>query len=177
MTTSSERQSTPLSLSGKTPEPEPVAKKSKNRKLAKKSIPHSSTLHGLWGKSKSTDEQSEASIDDARAEMSGPHGNDEGTSKLAAALESARPSHRMITPPRSLPDVIPESPVHPKQDTPKSSRSGGKKRTHQQSPSEGVRRSPRNHRLSKEPSIEKPVAKPHPFFLGKAARMILAEFF
>lgn len=186
MTTSSKRQSTPLSLSGKTPEPEPAVKKSKNRKPLKKSVPHSATLHGLWGKPKSTDEGSETSIDDAKTDVSEPKCNVEGLtkigkllvfkiapSKLAGALASARPADRMITPPRSLPDVAPETPVQPEHTSPKSSRSGGKKRAHQQSPSEAVRRSPRNHRPSTEPSIQKPVTKPHPFFLGKAARIYI----
>jgi hypothetical protein len=184
MTASSERQSTPLSLSGKTPEPDPAVKKPKNRKPSKKPIPHSATLHGLWGKSKSTDERSETSIDDAKTDVSEVGGNVEGATKigkllvfriapakLTGVLASARPPDRMITPPRSLPDVTPETPVQLEHSSPKSSRSGGKKRAHRQTPSEAVRRSPRNHPLSTVPSIQKPVTKPHPFFLGKAARM------
>jgi len=184
MTTSSERQSTPLSLSGKTPEPEPAVKKPKNRKPSQKPVPHSATLHGLWGKSKSTDERSEISIDDANTDVSEAGGNVKGATKfgkplvfkiapakLAGILASVRPPDRMITPPRSLPDVTPETSVQPENSSPKSPRSGGKKRAHQQSPSEAVRRSPRNHRLSNEPSTQNPVTKPHPFFLGKAASM------
>jgi len=188
MTTASERQSTPLSLSGSIDDPEPATKKSRNRKPAKKSVPCSSTLDGLWGKSKSADERSKTPIADANTGVTEPNGDGSTTkngqplifqinpSKLAAVLESPRLQERLITPPSSIPELIPETPVQSEHDankTPKSSRSSQKKRVHQQSPSEPVRRSPRHHRASQEPSVQKPVAKPHPFFLGKAARMYL----
>ena len=185
MTTGSERQYTPLSLSGSIDEQEPVTKKPRNRKPAKKSIPHSSTLHGLWGQSEPTDERSETAIEDAKVDAAETSGSDEGTtkagqplvfkfnpSKFVAALEFPRTSERMMTPPMSIPELIPETPVQSEHDvnkTPKSSRGSQKKRIHQHSPLEAVRRSPRHHRASQEPLIEKPVAKPHPFFLGKAA--------
>lgn len=184
MTTASERQYTPLTLSGSIDEPEPLTKKSRNRKPAKKSIPHSSTLHGLWGKSKPTDERSETSIEDAKADAVEANGSDEDTtkagqllvfkinpSKFANALEFRRPSERMITPPTSVSELNPQTPVqseHDTKQTPKLSRSSRKKCAQQQSSPEAVRRSPRHHRAS---SIEKPVIKPHPFFLGKTASM------
>jgi hypothetical protein len=186
MTTSTERQSTPLSISGSTEESVPAVKKSRNRKRAKKPVPHSSTLHGLWG---STVELSERSVKDAKATAMDLNGGDDivsraeqpmvfkiTPSKLAAAIGSPRPSERMTTPPPVLTDVVVETPVPSEQqdmEAPKPSRSGQKKRTLPQSPSEGVRRSPRNHRATSPPSENLIVKekKLHPFFLGKEARM------
>jgi hypothetical protein len=182
MTTFSVRQPTPFSLTEMTPEPESAAKKSKNRKPAKKPISHSSTLHSLWGKSKSTGERLEMSTDDSKIEVNENGADMTKSRRLLVAFKIPPPNlaailgppERMITPPRSLPDMTPETPVHLVQHAntaPNSPESGGKKRQYQQSPLQTVRRSPRNHRLSNEPAIEKPVTKPHPFFLGKAARM------
>jgi hypothetical protein len=97
-------------------------------------------------------------------------------SKLAGALSLAVP--RPLTPPNSLPDVVPETPelakVHDvKVDgnvTPRS-RSGGKKRELPNSPDEGLRHSPRNHSNTMQVGGDERVRKLHPLFMGKAARI------
>jgi hypothetical protein len=189
-TTASSRQSTPLSISGSVDgDTDPTVKKSRPRKQTKKPIPHASTLRGLWGIAKPADEQSEATVDQ-------PNGGEEkrepivkpgepivlkvSPGRLTAVVTALEGPQRMITPPRSLPDVVPQTPVQvdiegPK--TPKSSRGSGKKRSLPQSPSEAVRRSPRNHRAQEPtptpsaPALVKEKKKPHPFFLGKEARI------
>jgi hypothetical protein len=191
MTTPVQRQPTPLSTSAGVEESEPPVKKSRKRKQAeKKPVPRSSTLHGLWGKPKSTDGNSETQasstvvteaedelLDIVRVEQ--PLHFKIDPVKLAAAIESVNQAERMITPPRSLPDIIAEPPVQNVPDVPKTPESKGSQRKHSlpQSPSEGVRRSPRNHRPSAETlPTSKPVKdtkKSHPFFLGKEARMCL----
>ena len=99
--------------------------------------------------------------------------------RLAALVGSLNGRERMITPPRSLPDITPNTSAQSSGEGPKSPESSsgsGKKRTLPQSPPEAVRRSPRNHRiLEANPTPLASVAtrekKPHPFFLGKEARM------
>jgi hypothetical protein len=185
-----ERQATPLSVSGSVDDSEPIVKRSRNRKAAKKPIPHASTLHGLWGMANPVDSRTEAGdeTNTTTSELSkyGASVVKAGQplvfkitpSKLSAAVEFPKSSERMITPPPSLPDVVPMTPVQQEDDTSTPSTLGGrneKKRGFQQSPSEGVRRSPRNHRTAVEsepvPKVEIIVKKPHPFFLGKEARM------
>jgi hypothetical protein len=194
MTTPKERQSTPLSAAEDTDGPEPVAKKSRNRKAAKKPVPHSSTLRGLWGVPNTADEPSVGAIDDAKISVSSAGGEralagKKGgqpivfkitPSRLAAAIESSQLFDPFIISPQPSPDVVFETPVQTGGDverTPKSSRDSQRKRSFQQSPSEGVRRSPRNHRAARE-STPTPIIKPvttekktHPFFLGKEARI------
>lgn len=189
MTTSTERQSTPLSVSGSTEESAPASKKSRNRKQAKKPVPHSSTLHSLWGNSKSTDEWSERTENDAKAKVVVSSDGEDivsraeqpmvfkiTPSKLAAAVGYPELLERMTTPQPSSTDVVVETSVQPEQqnmETPKASRNAQKKRTLPQSPSEGVRRSPRNHRAASPPNeiLIVKEKKLHPFFLGKEARM------
>jgi hypothetical protein len=189
MTTPVQRQSTPLSTSASVEETELAVKKSRKRKQAeKKPVPPSSTLHGLWGKPKSTDgdsqnQMSSTAVTEAEDELldivkvEQPLHFKIDPAKLAAAIESASQTERMITPPRSLPDVITETPVQNVPDVPKTPESKGSERKHSlpQGPSEGVRRSPRNHRPSTETlSTSKPVKdtkNAHPFFLGKEARI------
>jgi len=86
----------------------------------------------------------------------------------------------MITPPTSFPEVVPETPVNLEEENsaePTTPRSAGKKQKVPRSPSEGVRRSPRNHRPANEPVVEAlprlvvEKRKTHPFFLGKKACM------
>jgi hypothetical protein len=129
--------------------------------------------------------------------------------KLSAVVDGVQlQGQRMITPPRSLPDTaaIPETPKHngDTATTPNSSTERNGKRAFQQSPTENVRRSPRNHRSSFDanafPAVAvRPIAIapkpvpiapqtpvhiapkpvhiapkpkiPHPFFLGKEARI------
>lgn len=185
------RQSTPLSISGSIDgDADPTVKKSRPRKQPKKPVPHSSTLRGLWGITKPADEQTGAT----QHQQNG--GGEKGKQimkpgepivlrispgKLASVVGmTVQGQDRMITPPRSLPDtVVLQTPVQANAEgpkTPTSSRERGKKRSLPQSPSEAVRRSPRNHRVQEPtptPSAQTPVKKknPHPFFLGKQARM------
>jgi hypothetical protein len=187
MTTPMQRQSTPLSTSEAVEESLPAVKKPRNRKPAeKKAVPRTATLHGLWGKPKLTDGQPEAETTSNTA-ISEPE--DEvldiikvhqplhfkiNPSKLAAAIEFVHRTERMITPPRSLPDLVPETPAQLESDAPKTpeSKDSQKKRSFQDSP---VRRSPRNHSRSKEAvASTEPIVdakKSHPFFMGKEARM------
>ena len=187
MTTMSGRQSTPLSQSGSVEERELGPKKSKNRKPAKKAIPRSSTLHGLWGKTKSLGEPPEDPTDEQTPKASKTDHNEVttagqligfnlGPSKFAAASEYQCRSERLITPPPSISEVASQSPAqsdHSVNETPKSSRGSRKKRVHPENPSEAARRSPRFNQPAQEPSKETLPTKPHPFFLGKAARMCL----
>lgn len=187
------RQSTPLSISGSIDgDADPTVKKSRPRKQPKKPVPHASTLRGLWGIAKPADEQTEATQHPQNGEEeTGKQVTKPGElivlkispGKLASVVgTTVQGQDRMITPPRSLPDIVVlQTPVQvqanaegPK--TPTSSRERGKKRSLPQSPSEAVRRSPRNRRVQEPtptPSAQTPVKKknPHPFFLGKQARM------
>ena len=204
----STRQSTPLSVTSTIDEFEPAVKPARKRKRTeKKPLPRSSTLHGLWGiKPSETEQQSVEDgnggcVDQEKGEGGPTVACAEGTGKLvfkiaperlSAVVRRVENGQRMITPPRSLPDTI--MPETPKQNgdeptTPKSSGKGKGKESYQQSPTEDVRRSPRNHRSSFDtivfpaiaprpvliaPKPAPPAAKskaPHPFFLGKEARM------
>lgn len=206
----SRRQSTPLSVTSTIDDSEPTVKPARKRKRTeKKPLPRSSTLHGLWGIKPSETEQQ--SVEEGNGECANEEKDEgepmvvcaEGTGKLvfkvapeklSAVVREAENGQRMITPPRSLPDtVVPETPKQNGDEptTPKSSGKGSGKRSYQQSPTENVRRSPRNHRLSFDanvfpaiapgpvviaPEPAPPAAKskaPHPFFLGKEARMDL----
>jgi hypothetical protein len=185
-TTLDQRQPTPLSAGSGTEDPDLPPKKSRKRKSTeKKLVPHSSTLHGLWGKPKRADDQPEEK-ESGDSKALDAKGGDVGIggrgllvfkvspAKLAFAVQQHAPE-RMVTPPRSLPDVIPQTPVQEDQEVPKTptSRSSQKKRSFQQSPTDGLRRSPRNHRRESlaTPVVDVPAKKPHPFFLGKEARM------
>ena len=184
------RQSTPLSISGSIDgDADPTVKKPRPRKPAKKPVPHASTLRGLWGIANPADEQSEATVDQ-------PNGGEDkevpvvkpgepivlkiSPGRLAAVVAALEGQQRMITPPRSLPDVVPQTPVQASAEGPKTPKSSSvRKRSLPQSPSEVVRRSPRNHREqepSPTPTAQAPVKekkKPHPFFLGKEARTFI----
>jgi hypothetical protein len=184
-TTLNQRQPTPLSAGSGTEDPELPSKRSRKRKSTeKKLVPHSSTLHGLWGKPKPADDQPEAKgngdsdLLDAKGGGGGIGGKGllvfkVSPTKLAVAVQQ-HASERMVTPPRSLPDVIPQTPLQGEQEVPKtpSPRSSQKKRSFQQSPTDAVRRSPRNHQRESiaTPVVDVPAKKPHPFFLGKEAR-------
>jgi len=153
-------------------------------------VPHASTLRGLWGIAKPADEEPQAT----GHEQNGAEEKTEQAVKpgepivlkmspgrLASAVAGLPGQDRMITPPRSLPDIVVlQTPVQadvegPK--TPTSSKGNGRKRSLPQSPSEAVRRSPRNHRVeeprptSTAQAHVKEKKKPHPFFLGKEARI------
>ena len=183
MTTPSDTATPPPSVAGSAEDQDQPGKKPRNRKLGKKPIPHASTLRGLWGHSKPSDDAvtatgEEAKTDDGTESDAGKVSLGEplvfriAPSKLAAAISLAVP--RPLTPPNSLPDVIPETPVLANVEpnvTPRS-RSGGKKRGPPNSAEEGLRRSPRNHAKSTEVATNI-AKKPHPFFMGKLARMYL----
>ena len=180
---SEHQEYTSFSTPGGTEEADAIAKKSRKRKKEKKPLPLSSTLQGLWGK-KSTDECSETPSQEINNEggREEVEGVSEGVarqplifkftpSKLAAALTLSRPAEA-VTPPKSSLDVVPETPIQQHVQTPQTPASSGrKKRALDASPSEGVRRSPRNHRTGETQKASQPVKiKPHPFFLGKEAR-------
>lgn len=180
---SEQQESTPFPITGGTEEADAVAIKSRKRKKEKKPLPLSSTLHGLWGK-KSTDECSETPSQELNNEWEREEieGVLEGAakqplifkftpSKLAAVLTLSRPAE-LVTPPKSSLDVVPETPIHQHVQTPHTPTSSGrKKRALEASPSEGVRRSPRNHQTGETQQASQTVKiKPHPFFLGKEAR-------
>src|SRR5215472_17526333 len=64
-----ERQPTPLSAPESSTDSEPAVKKSRNRKVNRKPVPLTATLHGLWGKStNSGDTQQTTSIDMCKTE-------------------------------------------------------------------------------------------------------------
>jgi hypothetical protein len=183
------RQSTPLSISGSIDgDADPPVKKPRPRKPTKKPVPHASTLRGLWGIAKPADEQSETTVEQPNG------GEDNGVpvlkpgepivlkitpGRLAAVVAALEGQQRMITPPRSLPDVVPQTPVQASAEDPKTPKSSsGRKRSLPQSPSEASRRSPRNRvqEPTPTPTAQAPVKekkKPHPFFLGKEARMFI----
>lgn len=168
MTSAQGRQSTPLSVAESVEETDGGVKKSRKRKVAeKKPVPLSATLRGFWGKAKSTDEGMGMTKQNGHNEpaesgdkmvterkVSWPLVFKIDPAKLAAPTQFIQTSERMITPPRSLPDIIPETPIQTETSAPKtpiSSRGSGKKRSLPQSPPENVRRSPRNHRGSQDP--------------------------
>lgn len=175
-----------LSLSTSPEISELVPAKSRNRKTAKRQTPHSLTLHHLWEKSKSTEEAHE----DGRKQTSmGAYDSIEvaqplvfkvDPKKLMAIVNSTGPADTIITPPTSFPEAVSETLVNLEEENhaePKTPRSTGKKQKVPQSPSEEVRRSPRNLRPANEPVPEAlptlvvEEKKTHPFFLGKEACM------
>jgi len=173
-------QTHPPSMVGSAEDQEQTTKKPRNRKASKKPIPHSSTLQALWGHPKPSEEATSSISGDSRTDDSRECENVQGkpgepivlklpSSNLAAAGSPplvARPP----TPPNSMPDVIPETPKqsNPETNVSPKSRRGAKKRQLPNSPTEGVRRSPRNHSTANDSAG---ALKTHPFFLGKAARM------
>src|SRR5579859_7600787 len=161
----STRQSTPLSVTSTIDDSEPAVKPARKRKRTeKKPLPRSSTLHGLWGiKPLETEQQcvedgNGGCVDEekgdsepmvAGAERTGKLVFKIAPEKLSTVVRGVENGQRMITPPRSLPDtVVPETPKQNGDEptTPKSSGTGKGKGSHQHSPTENVRRSPRNHR-------------------------------
>jgi hypothetical protein len=208
MPAQSTRQATPLSLTSNIDDLEPAVKRPRKRKSTeKKAVPRSSTLHGLWGIK--PPETAQQLVEEANGECAGEENGEmagecaEGTGKLvfkitpeklSAVVNGVENGQRMITPPRSLPDTaVSET---PKQNadgptTPKSEKGKGKRSYQPPSPTENIRRSPRNHQSSFDatafpaldpgpvaiaPKPAPPASKPkipHPFFLGKEARMDL----
>ena len=178
------QESTPVSAPGGSEEVDQAVKKVKKRKLEKKAVPHSSTLHGLWRKPKSVDECSETTNEDSRRAATGKEERDKPKvtakepvvlkltpSKLAAILAPTQ-SGTFETPPHSSPNIVPETPLQQRAKTPTTPTSSEQKKCSlEASPIESVRRSPRNHQRRETMTPSVLAKKPHPFFLGKEARI------
>jgi len=159
-----------------------MTKKPWDRKPSKKLIPHSSTLRALWGHPKRSEEATSSTGEESKTDDSRECANVQAKPgepivlSLASNLAAGRsppPVALSPTRPNSMPDVVPETPKqsHSETNVNPRSRRGGKKRQVPNSPTEGARRSPRNHSKANDSAAAKPALKTHPFFLGKAARM------